>query len=288
VGCGSTLGSVLAFASEEERTFRFGLEKLGNTVFIVRRTSQPKETIDDVRGYGHSFPEANTTWDPDVAGSDSHQRLIKYSFNGLTCVVRSECDGYLPSKLGSAPKLATGEDVTASPESLLSDLILKSKDDRDDAVELSIEPSGRVIPQSAIFDLKTRGVRNLIKMQDIYPRLWVNQTPNFILAYHDRGKFNDIQVREVSDEIKDWEQDNQQTLGRFNATIRRLIKIVGEQSDHKAEVRRMGRGDLQIWSKGDSWSALPKELSAKWLGLDFVDSGDESSEDGGDDDYLKL
>ncbi|XMA20290.1 hypothetical protein WAI453_013081 [Rhynchosporium graminicola] len=64
--CGSTLGNLLRFARnvETEKPFRFLVEVVGQTVFLLRRENSPKEAITDIRGYGHSFPEANTTWMP--------------------------------------------------------------------------------------------------------------------------------------------------------------------------------------------------------------------------------
>jgi len=78
-GCGSTFGNLLRFARnvETEKPFRFLVEVVGKTVFLIRRENSPKEVIADIRGYGHSFPEANTTWDADLQSSDTHQRIIR-------------------------------------------------------------------------------------------------------------------------------------------------------------------------------------------------------------------
>ena len=56
-----------------------------------------KETalIPDIYGYGHSFPEVHTMWEPEVKGLSSHQHVIQYDFGGLKFLVRSESDGYL-------------------------------------------------------------------------------------------------------------------------------------------------------------------------------------------------
>lgn len=59
-GCGNTLGSLLSFARDEERTFRFGVEVIGSSLFLVRKTNKPRELIERIHGYGHTFPEAYT------------------------------------------------------------------------------------------------------------------------------------------------------------------------------------------------------------------------------------
>lgn len=93
-GCGSTLGNLLRFARKFKHSFKFEVDVVGKTVFFVRRENSPTEVLHDVKGYGHSFPEAYTTWDADVKNSESHQRLVQYSFGGLNMIVRSESDGY--------------------------------------------------------------------------------------------------------------------------------------------------------------------------------------------------
>lgn len=61
-----------------------------------RQTRELANRVDPGRrGYGHTFPEANTTWEADVKGSASHQRLIRYNVAGLDMVVRFEADGYI-------------------------------------------------------------------------------------------------------------------------------------------------------------------------------------------------
>ena len=62
VACGSTLGNLLRFVRGQDKPFRFLAQVIGNTVFFLRKENDPRELIPDVRGYGHSSPEANMTW----------------------------------------------------------------------------------------------------------------------------------------------------------------------------------------------------------------------------------
>lgn len=98
VTCGSSLGNLLRFVRKIDREFRVIVENIGSTVFITRRENSPTQTIPDVHGYGHTFPEAYTTWPGDVKGSESHQRIIQYSFGGMKCLVRFEADGVSPGE----------------------------------------------------------------------------------------------------------------------------------------------------------------------------------------------
>jgi len=60
---------------------------------------------------------------------------------------------------------------------------------------------GQRIPQRAIFDLKTRAkeTRRPIDMDEVYRRLWVNQTLYFMFAKHFRGSFEPRDIQPMSD-----------------------------------------------------------------------------------------
>ncbi|KAL2255186.1 hypothetical protein VTK26DRAFT_3909 [Humicola hyalothermophila] len=119
--CGSTLGNLLRFVTGPDKSFRMLVYKVQNTVFLVRRENSPTELIPDVRGFGHTFPEANTTWEPDVKGSASHQRLLRYDFGGLDILVRFEADGYF-----KGPGTESANPPTASSSSTTVQDLLKS------------------------------------------------------------------------------------------------------------------------------------------------------------------
>ncbi|PNS16704.1 hypothetical protein CAC42_4668 [Sphaceloma murrayae] len=283
-GCGNTVGSLLSFAREEERTFRFGVELLGSTLFLVRKTDTPREIIGEVRGYGHAFPEAYTVWNEDVKGSVSHQRVIRYKFAGLEICVRSECDGYLPDVAG-------GEEFRADHESQevdgldLGQVALNMRDLGPlDPAKLNVEFGGQRIPQHAVFDLKTRSKRKTatgVSVDDFLHRLWVNQTPYFIMALHTHGRFHpeDIHVVDAAQKIKNWEAQHGPHLSTLGGTLHRLSGIARSTPNGKYEIRRVGTGPLEIYSEDPAWSALPSELRSIWGASTKVSSASGFNED---------
>jgi len=84
----STLGNLLRCARSQPQPFRFDVDVIGDTVFMVRREESPTQMITDLQGYGHTFPEAYNSWDVDVWNSTSHQRIIAYSFGGIQIFIR--------------------------------------------------------------------------------------------------------------------------------------------------------------------------------------------------------
>jgi hypothetical protein len=92
---------------------------------------------------------------------------------------------------------------------------------------LHIEMRGWRIPQKALFDLKTRSkeTRRPIDMDEVFRRLWVNQTLYFIFAEHFRGFFEprDIQLVSISDGISKWEKDQEALLKHYQAIVTEII-----------------------------------------------------------------
>jgi len=273
VACGNTMGGLLRFASSTERTFRFGVEMIGNTVFFVRKENSPMELIPDVYGYGHTFPESYTSWDAGVKGSASNQRLVKYRFGGIAFLVRFESDGYLKDKREPEEKQAqeSANSVSKAPSSDMpsllqgTDSLTVTQKVHVEHGDVKVELKGQKIPQSAVFDLKTRSAKNEINMKELLPRVWVTQTPNFIIGYHKAGYFDDVRVQDVSGKVREWEAKNGELLGRLQATIRRIVEVVKSSAGQRLEVCRVGSGQLQIRKHVDAeWSALPPHLKDAW------------------------
>lgn len=281
VACGSTISNLIRFLEGEDKPFRMLIELVGETVFFIRRENTPRELIPDIHGYGHTFPEANTTWDAEVKGSTSHQRVISYRFGGLYFLVRHEGDGYMtvddnPSPEDPSPKLPSrgGFDVGAELDHLSAALAgnrVTSKLPQDTHAGLKIISAGKLVSQDQIFDLKTRSFRKketetlVDTLGGQLKRLWVAQIPNFILAYHTYGVFDEINVREVQQYVNDWERSHVDVLSRLAALIHHIINLVRARPDHKLELRHSAVGTLEVREQlEDAGDALSKNGRLLW------------------------
>ncbi|KAE8355482.1 hypothetical protein BDV28DRAFT_128966 [Aspergillus coremiiformis] len=269
VACGSTMGNLLRFVRDVKIEFRIIIEAVGSTIFFLRREKSPTQTICGVRGYGHTFPEASTTWEPEVKGSESHQRILRYKFAGLTCVVRFEADGYLPQSPISQAGPAFTEDESVE-EQLLAALQSSAVTSHrpDDSKRLVVQAGGQYVSQATVFDLKTRSFRR--KEDDILgeqlPRLWVSQIPNFILAFHYYGLFNDVRVQDVREDVARWETKNEDSLRQFAALLQSLVGFAMGRPDGRFEViHEEGGNVLELRELDENMnSVLPASLKDRW------------------------
>lgn len=300
VACGSTLGNLLRFIRGEDKQFRFLVELVEGAVFFIRRENTPRELIPDVKGYGHSFPEAYTTWDADVKGSMSHQRVLSYRFGGLGFLVRFEGDGYIRAKnekehgSHTRPPQATDRNRTGAVDGLAA-MLDQSRVTalvQPNGSELTVSCAGEVVEQECIFELKTRSIRKkeaaIVEdtFADQLPRLWVSQVPNFILAYHNWGKFEDVTVRDAREEVKTWEREHVDALSCLAALIHQIIELVKSRPDGKLELRHVQVGRLevreQLTDAGDALSDPVKVLWAKERGMTEDLDDDRDYDDDGD------
>jgi len=292
-GCGSTMGNLLRFVRLVDKPFRFNVEVTGDTVFFVRKENDPRETIDGVKGYGHTFPEAYTTWESDVKGSESHQRLVQYDFGGYRCIIRFECDGYLQTSNQeiSVPNIGTQSGLDDLLHAFDNTAITRDISNLDSP--LTVQTAGCPPPQATIFDLKTRSCRyqREIDMADIYPSLWLKQIPHFIIAYHDgHGTFQDIRVRDISKDVQEWEKANGAAIQRLAVLLKKIVDAARQDGTGLLEVYSPTVDCLEIRRQhGKGAHALPPKLRSRWEGKEDGGAlivGNDCSEDDGKHDEI--
>lgn len=239
-----------------------------------------------------------------MKGSASHQRLVEYRFGNLRFLVRSETDGYFTNKVETqietvGPAIQTNNDMPSL--SMVAESLSVSDKGLTKTSKLTVQLAGQDIPQAAIFDLKTRSARKDVNMDEFLPRLWVNQTPNFIIARHNFGKFEDIQKLDVQASIREWERKNAGVLCRFHTILAKLIEITAQAGCSRIQVNRNGIGALHIRKATQKWSVLPSDLKRVWIGRpaekevsangkspDLGTHSESDSEEEGPDDYLNF
>ena len=228
-------------------------------MLLVRKESSPTELIKDLKGYGHTFPEAYTTWDSEVRSSCSHQRVVHYEFGGLKFLVRSETDGYVKGPGLDKTNVGGPTEPLSLDDALGTISLSQSVVDADQGLEVRLQ--GTKVPQSLIFDLKTRASYKPYDMADILPRLWVNQTSKFLIAYHKFGLFDQPKVEDVRQHVLNWESGNSALLARFHAVVKRLVDVVRDSEDQQCEASWDGQGPLRITKQiREGRRALPSDI----------------------------
>lgn len=273
--CLNTVRFLLEFILGRCKPFRFLIEVIGKTVFFTRYLNNPTELILDVKGYGHTFPEAYTTWDSDVKGSDMHLNILKYNFAGLNCIVRCKCDGYFREKTfeKACPSITlVKKQQTISDDdfdSLFKNTRITSSSSftRKKDEPLKVKAAGQKVPQKAMFDLKTRSdYKKDDVLGDELHRYWLAQIPYMILAQHHYGIFRRPPVRNIENDVERWQKDHRDNIRRLSWILRKIIAVARSRKDLKLEICCRTPDELELREQNSSeHDALPPQLKRQWL-----------------------
>ncbi|EAQ84584.1 hypothetical protein CHGG_08598 [Chaetomium globosum CBS 148.51] len=223
------------------------------TALFTRMGEKTKETISGFRGYGHNFEKACTKAS---SGSTGHHRIVGYNFGGLKCLVRHETDGYFDDKSPRGPT----DDLSDTLGGLS---ISKSGTEINPSSGIIVETNGKVVDLSSTLEIKTRAASRTLDMAEVSPQLWISQTPNLVAAYHRNGTFDNVQLRDMTGELRQWEISNQGHLRQLAGLLTKIIGVVRRSGDRSALVQYDGVSRLIILV-GKGTRALPDDLYATW------------------------
>lgn len=273
VACRDTIEKFVQFLRGHGNPFRTLVEVIHGTLHLIRRENSSKELHPGLGGYGHTFPEAYTSWEEDVKQSESNHRVIKYKFGGLDMLIRFDCKAYIKPDAEEATTELGEENEDVADQ--IQQLFMQVEDDSSEKTSITrlgfqVEESGGMIRQQEVTDIKTRS--KTVKGDPLYkeiPRLWISQTPTFIIARHANGVFDDIQISDVTPRVNRWEAEHQQLLGRLASFLRHIRNISQRHNLNQFEIVRVIEGDIEIRSQtceaGAAFSQTVKRDWSDWL-----------------------
>ncbi|KAK3331841.1 hypothetical protein B0T19DRAFT_367011 [Cercophora scortea] len=225
-----------------------------STALFTRVEPKTMDVIQEFRGYGRVFEKIYTKPSSKAGRPTGYYRIAGYNFGGLKCLVRNETDAHVGegNTQGADDSLsaALGGMSLSGPEKTASGLTIVKSGDQTDAAD------------SSALEIKTRAASRKLDMDDVLPQLWISQTPKLAVGYHHRGLFNDVQVRDMTDEILQWEAANRGDLGKLAGLLAEIIRVVKQAADRRAVVEYPGGPSLRIVA-GDGKPALPDDLYAQ-------------------------
>jgi hypothetical protein len=219
-----------------------------------------KEDTLGFRGFGHEFEKKYTKV---LDGSTGHHRIVNYRFGILKCLVRYETDGYV-AETAPSPVTANPQQTSDSLALELGRLSISKTEAVTSSSMISIESGGREVESPSTLEIKTRTYHRPLDMSNVLPQLWISQTPNLVIGYHQKGIFKDVQLQNMIPEIQDWENANQKALQSLQCLLKRIIQAAESSPTGRAIVVKYdSEMSLKIFS-GDKSLALPNELYSKW------------------------
>jgi hypothetical protein len=122
---------------------------------------------------------------------------------------------------------------------------------------VKIQSLGTHFPTSQTLEIKTRPGHKPLIMRDILPQLWLSQTPHLVVGYHhSEGLFDRIEVTNMVSAVHEWEEENQENLGRLVGLIRWIIEKVKGIEGRRGTVRFEGGNVIKIMGLEDENVAM--------------------------------
>ncbi|KAK3984548.1 hypothetical protein QBC44DRAFT_252700 [Cladorrhinum sp. PSN332] len=258
---GNNIRKLLRFVQgSSSEPFRIRVEVAGHdgrkrTAIFTRVEPKTVDVINGFQGYGRNFENAYTRKSVEMTG---YHRVVGYDFGGLRCLVRYEMDAYVGGK-----QVGGVDDILSDAVRGLS---LSGSESETTATGLTILRSGGTadVDASSTLEIKTRAATRTLDMEEVFPQLWVSQTPNLAVGYHRTGgTFTDVRVRDVTDDIPRWEAVNRVALEKLAALLANIIDVVKKAEGSGAVIEYSGGSSLRIVAE-DGQRALPEDLYTKW------------------------
>ncbi|EXF86246.1 hypothetical protein CFIO01_02305 [Colletotrichum fioriniae PJ7] len=177
-------------------------------------------------------------------------------------LLRHETDRYVANGVSSGIAGATSDlvdelsnrlsimSVSQAPESIRDRMTIVSTKTRPVDVESTLE-------------IKTRAASRTLAMDEVFPQLWLSQTPLLVVAYHQQNRFSDVKLHNVKKDVCDWESANRENLRKLAFLIKRIRQVVEESNGRRALVKYNGGSAVQITS-GLQSRALADDLYSIW------------------------
>lgn len=252
---------------QEVKPFRIDLQLAGKkTVLFNRWEKRYREAMSGFT-FGFNFEKASTVPGVDCENATGHHRIICYDLNGLKMVVRFEVDACIPT--AAVRKSANIDELT---DTLANVSIAQTQKSLPKSIShgLTILRGGQISPQSSMIELSTVSQRRRAEYnwKELYPQLFLSQTPHHFLAIHDRGRFLTIEKRRLetrtSTELVNAAKDLQVNLRKLRAALGKIQEMVKEEGERGRISLVCENGVLSVFERVGREGCLPDEFMARF------------------------
>ncbi|KAF8644542.1 hypothetical protein AX16_008416 [Volvariella volvacea WC 439] len=167
-------------------------------------------------GYGRNLEIMATRMPTGCENARNHYRVVHYNLNDLNMTIQSEADGY---DTGAQANWDTEEQDAKS---------LAAGDSRPEVIHgLTVIKGGFLVPQSNVFELKSKSINTSSKSRTSYLQLFLSHTHNLYVGLHQDGEFFEIQKINQDSPVMQLHHENMQpTLRRFRALLGHIQQLV--------------------------------------------------------------
>ncbi|KAG9019854.1 hypothetical protein FRB90_003444 [Tulasnella sp. 427] len=212
------------FDKKDRKGWRIDVELGGKTCLFTSIQAAKKVYLKGNSGCGYGYEKAST-FDPGYGvETTQHHRITKLSFGDVIILLRYEVDAcILPAAKPKAKPTSRELEKSSSPSPKFP--------------QISIISSGvlsAVVPQSCLLEIKTRTLAGEIDWREIWPQLFLSQTPNLYIARHQQGLFSGTSVTKydmTSPGLEKAAKAAEKPMARMHELLRTMINIIRKHGE---------------------------------------------------------
>lgn len=124
-----------------------------------------------------------------------------------------------------------------------------------------------VIPQSHVIEIKTRASHRELDWKEVYPQLYLSQTPYLYLAKHAKGTFGPVEKVDLNGEtMAPRAREAEDAMGKLEVLLGSILKAVRKQGKGVPLSLVYHKGKLQLYKRHEgSGKRIEAEISRKFL-----------------------
>ncbi|KZP29280.1 hypothetical protein FIBSPDRAFT_927058 [Athelia psychrophila] len=203
-------------------------------------------------GYGYNLEKEVTKPAVGCEDATAHARIVKYNLGGLSMVVRFELDAFQPP----AQSPDDDEDLLKALSALTVPQELQQPVKSEG---FNIRRGGSVVPQSSLIELKS----GKIKWPEVYPQLYVSQTPRLYKAAHENGLFHTItKMGLASPEMAEVAERSKVRFGRLRDALQAIKDMVVAAGPNGRLSFVVENKELKVFDRDSQSSFLKADVMA--------------------------
>ncbi|KAG8946991.1 hypothetical protein FRC04_011287 [Tulasnella sp. 424] len=216
------------YDKKDRNGWRIDVEIVGKTCLFTSIQYAKTVFLKGNSGCGYGYEKASTT-EAEVTGVETtqHHRITAFNFGSLKILLRYEVDACIlptprpnpvqtPLEPRSKPKVSS-----PSPTFPMVSVI-------------PLGDASSIVPQSSILEIKTRIREGEMNWSEIYPQLFLSQTPHLYVARHQQGLFTGTSVTKydmTSSQLEKAAKAAEKPMARMYALLEAIVAAIRQEGE---------------------------------------------------------
>ncbi|KAI0783480.1 hypothetical protein C8Q75DRAFT_435704 [Abortiporus biennis] len=246
-----------------KQDFRIDTQLAGKRTVLFTRFEQRVIAMRGGSGFGSNFEKVSTKPVPGCERTTGYHRIVKYNIDGLVLVVRFEVDACLEDD--KVPNLEPNQPEVDALSGSMAGLAVSESPPFPPEIppnDLNIIRAGTAVSQKNIIELSTRS-KSGIEWEEVYPQLFLSQTPHFFMATHKDGEFHTLRKERMeSSQMMQMREKHDTKFRMLASALRSIQNLVADHGKNGRLSLLLRERELKVYERESKAGCLPDDFMA--------------------------